>query len=317
VKFINRPKFLGCNLFFAILGVLIVLFGTPFSLERHPIVMVLNSNPSIEKYRTVHNEFKDALGFPVIDVDISTEWMTKTRLQNKILDESPDVIFCIGSQAYLMANEIDPEGNIIFSMAINWKRFDLGKNSKGISMELNPQLELFVFKYLFPDIKTIGMIYSEKFNREWVDLAVNSAKSMDINLEVVSIDEVTQPLDSLKRISDSIDAFWVIHDPLVLANKATVVDLFSFLNERKIPSFVYNKAFAGLGAALVISPDLPTIGRQGAQYVESLVLGSKATDESVQIPAGSHLSVNLKVVSDFALNFNEDGLHMVNEIIDE
>ncbi|MBT6120040.1 hypothetical protein HOH45_01080 [bacterium] len=314
---INRLNVFDFKVYLFSLCFIIIMSGTPFSLEGYPVVMVLNSSPSVEKYRTVHNEFKETLGFPVIDVDISKKWMTKTRLQTKILEENPDVIFCIGSQAYLMANEINPDGKIVFSMAINWKRFELGKNSKGISMELNPQLELFVFKYLFPDIKTIGMIYSEKFNKEWVQLAVNSAKSMDINLEIISIDEESHALDDLGRISDSIEAFWMIHDPLVLADKETVVGLFSFLNDRQIPVFAYHKAFASLGATLVISPDLPTIARQGAQYTEALLFGSDLSDDAVQIPAGSHLSINLKIVAEYGLNFNEDGLQMVNEIIDE
>ena len=86
---------------------------------------------------------------------------------------------------------------------------------------------------------------------------------------------------------------------------------------QNIPVFSYNSFFVEMGATLSISADLPTTGRQAALIVRNIIKQSVKQGKSVQFPAGSSISLNLKTVRTYKMILNESALDSVNEIVDE
>ena len=65
---------------------------------------------------------------------------------------------------------------------------------------------------------------------------------------------------------------------------------------------------------MVISPDIPTIGRQAAGLADE-VMADEEIEEKFQDPAGSAITLNMKVVEKYKLKLNEDALDSVNQLI--
>lgn len=118
----------------------------------------------------------------------------------------------------------------------------------------------------------------------------------------------------LNEIINDIDALWLIPDPLVISEKKYLYEILDQCDKKKIPVFSYHNAFVNLGAVMSVSVDDPTIGRQAAGIVTELIAGETPSDK-VQFPAGSNISLNLKKVKEYNLEYNRDALGLVNNIL--
>ena len=99
-----------------------------------------------------------------------------------------------------------------------------------------------------------------------------------------------------------------------MPEKEYLYKILKICDANKILIFSYHEAFAEIGAVLVISVDDPTIGRQAGGIAAQLLSSSNPT-EKVQFPAGSHITLNMKKVKAYGLQYNQNSLGMVNNII--
>ena len=132
-----------------------------------------------------------------------------------------------------------------------------------------------------------------------------------LNTESVAL--LAEPT-ALKKLLPKVDALWLIPDPIVISNIESVNKLFGQCQTAGKPIYTYDKAFAGLGATLIMSADIPTMIRQSAEIIFSIQEDRKI-EEKVQNPAGSHIILNMKKVEEYGLNLNIEALDSVNEIV--
>ena len=128
-------------------------------------IFILNSDASLMKYSTAHETFNKIMGGKCKELDLGGKWIANNKIEKIVSDKEHKIIYCIGSKAFRLAQKYGKDKNIIFSLAINWQRFKPGKNTYGISNELNPAMKLMMYKYIFPEIKNIGIIYSKKYSK--------------------------------------------------------------------------------------------------------------------------------------------------------
>ena len=107
---------------------------------------------------------------------------------------------------------------------------------------------------------------------------------------------------------------WLIADPGVLADKATVEKIFASSAQLKKPIYTYSDAFVNYGASLVIAADTPTMGRQAANLAQSILL-HESIKELVQTPAGSTITLNTCQLGKINAGYNEDALDSVNQLV--
>jgi ABC-type uncharacterized transport system substrate-binding protein len=62
---------------------------------------------------------------------------------------------------------------------------------------------------------------------------------------------------------------------------------------------------------------LPTTGRQAALIVQSVIQNTTKQGRTVQFPAGSNISLNLKKMHTYKMELNESALDSVNKIVEE
>jgi putative ABC transport system substrate-binding protein len=306
-----------CSVIFRpLILVLLTLFISGSLIAReHDDVLILNSDVSISKYSLANTEFKSKVTRLQGEIDLGSKWLDERNIENKILELDPDIIYCIGSKAYQMARKAGKDKNIIFSLIINWQRLPMGKNTYGISNELPQSMQLTMYRYFFPDIRKIGVLYSKEYNKEWFDRAVESAEEMDIDIIGRSVSKPSAIKSALKKLLPKVDALWLIPDPIVIRDMSSVNMIFDKSEAAGKPILAYDKAFSNLGASFVMSADISTIGKQAAVILNDIQTGQEIFNK-IQDPAGTYIILNMKKVKEYGINLNVDALDSVNEIIE-
>ena len=249
-------------------------------------------------------------------MDLTEHNMTVDDLEEVFYDESPDVVYCIGTKSYLMAHKYVGKTPVVFSSILNWLRLPMSDRRCGVSNELHAGMEMMLFRHIFPEIQTIGVLYSQKYTAEWFQSAGTQAQELGLTIvghHIEKKESLEAALTAL--IEQKVDAFWLIPDPAVMSDAQDLQIILDLCDARKIPIFSYNEAFTQYGAALSISVDTPTIGRQAAALAASIV-AQEDLPERVQFPAGSYITLNLKKVTEYHLPYNEDALGSGNTILE-
>ncbi|MCF6148336.1 MAG: hypothetical protein E3K37_06725 [Candidatus Kuenenia sp.] len=305
------------HIFPAIFAILFIFLpcstNTSFS-DTTENVLIINSDMSIKNYSLAHTGFKSVIPNPKGEIDLGNKWKDEAELEKMIQKSNPAIIYCIGIKAYLFSHKLAKDTTLIFSSIINWRRLTMEENTYGISSELLPSMQLMMYRYLFPKTSKIGVLYSKEYNEEWMQLARDDAKDIGISLVGMPINKKTNIRSALKKLLKNVDAVWLTSDPLVLSKTDSVRNIFQQCDTANIPVFTYSEAFIDAGATLVISADIPTIGKQAARLTLDL-LSRQKKKERVNIPAGSHISINLKKVEKNNLLLNTEALDSVNQII--
>ena len=275
-------------------------------------ILVVNSDGAVEKYKTAQKSFRDSFEHPVKELDLSG--LSEQAAERAIRSESPTAVYSIGTKAALAAGRAVPGKPMVVSSVINWHRLPSAKapDTHVIANELPSAAQLTMFRYFFPKIRRVGVLYSRDFNRQWMADAI--AAGRDVGIEVVGVPVRTSrgARTEASRLLAKVDALWVTADPVVLADEAAVRALFQAAATARKPAFTYTSAFAEFGPTLIVAPDVATIGRQAAGILKGLAQGS---GKEVQSPAGSDMTLNLRTVREYGLDLNAEAMDSVNHVI--
>lgn len=275
-------------------------------------VLVVNSDGAVEKYQVAQQAFVESLGGPVKVLDLSR--LSDREAQRAIRAEAASAVYGIGARASVAASRAVRGRPVVISSVINWSRLPEARSPRVhvVANELSSESQLTMFRYFFPDVKRIGVLYSREYNREWLESAVASGKGIGLEVIGIPVRSTRASETALKSLLPKIDALWVASDPVVLADETAVRRLFGAIAAARKPSFTYTSAFAGFGPTLIVAPDAPTIGRQAAAILRDASIGPI---KQVQNPAGSEVILNLGAVRDYGLRLNDEARDSVNRFI--
>ncbi len=289
--------------------------GTGFAQSNK--VLIVNSEKTVYRYEKIATEFKKVLqqnAYSWTEFNLDDHANAEAELKQLIQQENPVLIYCIGTQAYSLARNVAPNKKLLFSAAINWRRLDVGEGTYGVANELSSAQEISLLRYFFPMIKTIGLLYNDKFSREYVETIKKDALASGINIINKPINDAQEISEALNELLPKIDMFWIISDPVVLSSKESVQQIFQSAQQHKKPVYAYSDVYIEQGAVLAISADIATIGRQSAGLA-MMVNQDKMPTGTVQSPAGSMVTLNKCALDTLKLKFNQDALDSVNKIV--
>ncbi len=294
--------------------VILSLLPRPLLAMKNGKIVVFNSDTSVERYSIAHTVFKSKIGNLVEEIDLGNEKLSKKKIKKKIRKIDPDVIYCIGSKAYQLVHKVAKNKNVIFSSTMKWQLLPIGKNTYGVSNEIPQSTNLMMYRYFFPDIKKIGVLYSKSYNKKWLKIAKADADKIGVEIIGKAIRKPEEVVSALKELLPKVDALWLTIDPIVLHNKESVKNVFMQSEAARKPVFAYSNVFASYGAVLILSADISTIGKQAAVLALDILENQEIT-EKIQNPVGSSITLNMKKVKEYGITLNEDALDSVNEII--
>ncbi|MFC3152053.1 ABC transporter substrate-binding protein [Litoribrevibacter euphylliae] len=275
-------------------------------------ILVVNSNSHVERYRIAEQAFAESIqGTSYNIIDLMNEDDPVGLLQDVLNHGQFEHIYCIGAKALGSIDYIAPEQDIVFSSVLNWQRFQGQEGISGIASDIAPTSQLAMFKHFFPELTSVGVIYSDT-NKARIKQAVSAAESLGITLHPVQMEDNDDIDHHIQFLSDQVQALWLIPDPVVLSSIHTTTQIFELAHQDKLPIFSSNSLFKDLGATLVVSADLPTIGRQAA----ILIKNTQQHETQVHYPAGSHIILNMNRTMEYQLELNYQALGSVNELIE-
>lgn len=297
-------------------GMLITTDSNRFSASGSTVLLV-NSDSSITRYQETEAAFKESLpGFKIVATDLERSGDSVQDLEASLKRERPDLLYFIGSRAYELAGGLESKVPAIFSSVINWERFPHRDNTYGISNDLALNQSLSLLKFIFPQRSKVGVLYDREYNESLVQEAVRYSKELGINL-ITRVTDSRNPnriLDTFEGLLDEVDLVWIIPDPGILMNRDQVADLFQMATESSKPVVAYSRVFIPFGASLILSPDIPTTGRQAANLGQMLLSGAKPSTE-VLPPAGSNIILNACQLEQMKVDYNQDSLDSVSQLV--
>lgn len=297
--------------------ILLTVFLVSTGFAQSSKVLIVNSDNTVFRYEKMATEFKKVLqqnAYQLTEFNLNSHADAEVELKQLVQQEDPDLVYCIGTKAYSLARNYAPHKKLLFSAAINWRRLDIGEGTYGVANELASAQEISLLRYFFPTIKKIGLLYNNKFSREYVETIKKDALALGINVINQPINDEKEISEALKELLPKIDMFWIISDPIVLSNKESVQQIFQLAQEQKKPVYAYSDVFIEQGAVLAVSADIATIGRQSASLA-MMINKDKVPAGTVQSPAGSTVTLNKCILDALQLNFNKDALDSVNKIV--
>lgn len=280
-------------------------------------VLIVNSDTAVYRYEKIAIEFKKVIqqnAYQWIEFNLDRYAEAEAELKKLVQQENPGLIYCIGTKAYSLAHNVSPNKKLLFSAAINWQRLNIDKGTYGVANELSSAQEISLLRYFFPTLKTIGLLYNDKFSREYVETIKKDALALGLNIINQPINDPQEIGEALHELLPKIDMFWIISDPVVLNSKESVQQIFQSAQQQKKPVYAYSDVYIDQGAVLAISADIATIGRQSANLA-MVADNDKAPMGTVQSPAGSTITLNKCVLDSLQLKFNQDALDSVNTIV--
>ncbi|KPA09650.1 ABC transporter substrate binding protein [Candidatus Magnetomorum sp. HK-1] len=279
-------------------------------------VLILNTRKGVAKYDTVIQHFRQNISYPIEEHSLLSPRISSKKLQSICSKKEFKLIYCVGSKACKESFKYSKNKKIIFSSLINWQRVLLPHkpdNIFGVSNEFNSEMMLTLFRLFVPDINDIGIIYSDKYNKEWIEELKSYAKKVKINIISQKISHRNVFYQTMINLLKKIKVFWLISDPVVINNQDHLFEITYLCDKYNIPIFSYNSSFINHDVTLTISSDLPTIGRQAATIANDLLSNNDITYK-IQYPAGSFISVNMSQVKKYNLILNNDAFGLINQI---
>jgi putative ABC transport system substrate-binding protein len=284
--------------------------------EKQARILVVNTSRQIDRYKTAEDSFTIIMeNNNLHTVDLSHDDQPIETLQDLLNKDHFDAVYCIGAKALGSIDYIDPDMPVVFSSVLNWRRFNKQDNYSGIASEVVPEAQLTWFKYFFPEIKKIGVLYSAD-NQTRLQDADSAAKALDLQLVTQEIETETHLDTTATDLLSKVDALWLISDPTVLVSTDQVKRLFEIAHQKNVPIYTYHSFFMDMGATLSITADLPTTGRQAALMMKNALI-QQEYKQAVQFPAGSSITLNIKKVDAYKLKLNGDALDSVDELIEQ
>lgn len=294
--------------------ILLAIFWSSFAFAQTGKILIVNSDSSVYRYEEIATEFKKNLqlnGYQWTEITVEKNANAEEELKQLIQENQHSLIFCLGSEAFSLADKLAHNKKMLFSGIINWQRFTIGEKTNGVANELSITHELSLVHYFFPLIKNIGVLYSGTFSQEYVENLKKVALPLGINIISQSSDAGQ---NALNELMPKIELFWLISDPNVLIGMENVKHIFATAKQHNKPVYAYSDVFINQGAVMSISLELTTIGRQAASLAIKMDQDEKS-GRLVQAPAGSTITLNKCVLDALKLKFNPDGMDSVNHVV--
>ena len=273
--------------------------------KRTSDILIINSDNRIKKYMISQDSYEKSMDryLPVINLN---EF-------DAPIEDHIKYIYCIGSKAIKKAQKKN-DVSLFFSSALNWKRLGLSDRFYGVSNELDVAMQVMMFKYFFPEIKTIGVIYTPEYNAEWVEELKVVSKALGISIVAKKAMGSFLSKKTIQKVMDQSEFFWVISDPAVM-NSDSINLIFKVAKKLNKAVVGNNDALLKLGAIFSISADQATIGRQVSMLTKR-VISEESISQRVEFPMGTFISIHLSHIYDLGINYNKDALGAANLIIE-
>jgi putative ABC transport system substrate-binding protein len=195
------------------------------------------------------------------------------ELHGKLRLFRPDIILALGNDALTGVRDIE-EIPILFMFVPNPDALYYTRNFYGISMQVEPAVQIKTITQIIPELKKPGLIYGPNTPVDYIKSYRSNSIKRGMTANTVKISNPLEFPGALFEMKKSIDHFVMIPDRQVLTPE-TVEYLMLFSIQNRIPVVGFSKKYLDLGAVIAISPDIYEMGRQAGEMADLIISGKK------------------------------------------
>lgn len=298
------------------------MLGAMVAYAFKPVVVFLSSDD--EAYTRPVAAFIDEINLPVEVYNLHGDVANADARMSAILSRDPALIFALGAKAAYIAKletlkRKRQDVPVVFAMVLNWERYDLLKGSEnmaGIATDIDPGTQFANMAMFAPEVKTIGVIYSEEHSSGIIQKARGVSRMLGHELIARPIKGQKEFRGAFEKMEDDIQAYWILADPVVFSTRNM-----NWLKKRcvknRIITIGQSENVVKLGMLLGINTDASNIGAQAASMARNIIFHNQRPQEiGVMPPLGTSLILNAKTADKLGLEINELALGMTNTVIE-
>jgi putative ABC transport system substrate-binding protein len=263
--------------------------------------------------KTVHLEYR-----PVSPADAIPRFVAE------LVDLKVDTIVAFGSQAAQAAREAtqtipivmissDPVGiGLVTSLARP------GGNVTGLSLS-NPEVSgkrLQLLKEATASLSRLAALWDPNDPPAAISLKETEAAGRVLGVEVHAV-EAQRPenFGSAFAAATEADPEAIVIIPGVMMS-AHVRELAALALQYRLPSIYWQKAYTAAGGLMSYGPDVETIVRRSADYVDKILRGERPANLPIEQPTYFEFVVNLKTAKTLGLAVSRSLLGLADEVIE-
>lgn len=291
--------------------ILIFIHISMINADEESVIVIQSQN--IEAYNQVTKGFKNGCKKNNISIDKIYNLKgfpdegkeTVSNIAKK--DNPPDLIFTIGILAASLAKEHFPKTPIIFSMVINYERFNLiGPYISGIAAEFTIEKQFHTLTGILGDKLKIGVIYDPRMTGHIVSSALDylrNSNSAIITEKIFSPAEISRAFETLKK--KQISALWLLPDSTIINNES-LNTIFNIARDNNIPVFCTSDSLVKYGALFSTSADYLSTGLQAAEMANSILNNSTDnTSLGIVYPHDVNITINKKLAELYGVDIRQ------------
>ena len=247
------------------------------------------------------------------------------RLAAELVEKNVEVIVTTPTQPTIAAKQATSTIPIIFvqvadplvsGIVANLARPDA--NVTGMS-SLAPDIagkRLALLKEALPTLKRVSVLWNRpsKGSAFVLEEVTAAGRSLNIELQDIGVSEVTgfdRAFDA--AVSNKSEAVVVIDDPVMLGQVEAVTRIAA---ARKLPLASQYSPYAVGGGLMAYGPNLQSLYRRGAEYVDRILHGDKPANLPVEQPETFTFVLNLKTAKALSIEISPGLLARADEVIE-
>ncbi len=250
--------------------------------------------------------FKDRLEEEGLDVEVDEinlqgDQALATTMPKKYEGDEYALIYAISTPVAQGAKQSVPNKNIIFSAVTDpvesgiVSAKDEITNITGVTDAVSSKEQLKSFLKIFPDVKTIGTIYStsESNSKVQIDELKKACDELGLELKVTGINNINDIAQAIASMKDEIDAYYAITDNTVASAIPVISET---LIENKIPSLSAEEGQVENGLLMSEGVNYYEHGRQAGEMAIKILNG----EDIKNLPVEDNKTTSRKINEDTA-----------------
>lgn len=241
-----------------------------------------------------------------IQVMVANGELSTANLIASNFNKTKDIVIGVGTgAAQTLKNNINDKAIIFAAVTSPEKAGLISDNVTGVSdMNLDAGKSLKLLKEKFPNIKTIGVLFSTSELNSAVQVKNIKKTASEIGLKVIeggaaNANDLVQITDIL---IDKVDAIYVPTDNLVVSNITYVIDK---ANKKLKPLVVSENISVELGALFAYGIDYYELGKRTAELVKEVLNGKNVNQIPYEAMTKTNLYINKETAKKLNITFDD------------
>lgn len=225
----------------------------------------------------------------------------------------PDLIFAVGTLATESAVVSASDVPVVAAMILKAENLRRAPNATGVVLEVPVETQLQWIRRFLPRVRTVGVLFNPRENRDRIAAAEKAAQPMGITLDA---QEVSVPQDiaaALNRLAGNAEALWGLADRTAL-DPQTAKQILFFSHKNRIPFIAPSSAWTKAGALYSLDWDYADMGAQCGEIGVKILRGASPASLPPAPPRTLSYSINKQTADDMMIKIPDELLRSAKTV---